>query len=132
MFSIAKLFAVALAATTVVTAAATPQQVIDGFRLLTQKARELESPAQSITIVNAPLIVIGQGPFPVRVFIDTDSHSTRIANKAQLIISGFNDQAKTGYTLIELLNAGLTGLTRADEDLVFDAYKEVMPLTPAS
>ncbi|OBT81767.1 hypothetical protein VE02_09398 [Pseudogymnoascus sp. 03VT05] len=97
MFSMAKFFALALAATTVVTAATTPQQVVDGFRLLIQKAKALEPVAKSITIVNAPLIVI---------------------------LSGFTDQIKNGNTLIELLKDGPTGLTQADENLIFDAYKE--------
>lgn len=132
MFSLAKLFAVALAATTVVTAATTPQQVVEGFRLLTQKAQALEPVANSINIINAPLIAIGQGPFPVSVIVDTVSHSARAANEAQIIISGFTDQINIGNALIELLKDDFTGLTQADENLVFDAYKEVMPLTPAS
>ncbi|KFZ01123.1 hypothetical protein V501_10193 [Pseudogymnoascus sp. VKM F-4519 (FW-2642)] len=105
MFSIAKLFAVALAATTVVTAATTPQQVVECFRALTHNAKSLERTAQSISVINAPLIVIGQGPFAV-------------------IISGFSDQVQIGNTLIELLDNGFTELTRADEDLVFYAYEE--------
>ncbi|KFZ02293.1 hypothetical protein V500_00289 [Pseudogymnoascus sp. VKM F-4518 (FW-2643)] len=64
MFSIAKLFTAALAVTSVAVAAVTPQQAVDGLRLLTQKAQELQAPAQSISLVTAPLIVIGQGPFP--------------------------------------------------------------------
>lgn len=47
-------------------AAATPQQIADGLASITQKFQTLQAPAQSITILNAPLIVIGQGPFPVR------------------------------------------------------------------
>ncbi len=48
-----------------VLAALTPSQIADGLSRLTQQAQDLQGPAQSITIVNAPLIVIGQGPFPV-------------------------------------------------------------------
>lgn len=132
MFSIAKLFAVAVAATTVVTAATTPQQVVDGLRLLTQKATDLKPTAESINAVNAPLFVVGQGPLPVGAIVDTASHSTTAANEAQVIISGFRDQVRIGYALIELLRDDFTELTLADETLVFDAYREVMPLTPAS
>lgn len=132
MFCIAKLFAVALAATTVVTAATTPQQVVEGFRLLTQKAQALVPVAESINIINTPLIAIGQGPFPVSAIVDTVLHSARAANEAQIIISGFSDQIKIGDALIELLKDDFTGLTQADENLVFDAYEEVMTLTPAS
>ncbi|KAI1809218.1 hypothetical protein GGS20DRAFT_333751 [Poronia punctata] len=45
-------------------AAATPQQIADGIKQITSLSRELQGPAQSISILNAPLIVIGQGPFP--------------------------------------------------------------------
>ncbi|OBT49065.1 hypothetical protein VE00_00238 [Pseudogymnoascus sp. WSF 3629] len=88
-----------------VTAATTPQQVVEGFRLLTQKAQALVPVAESINIINTPLITIGQGPFPI-------------------IISGFSDQIKIGDALIELLKDDFTGLTQADENLVFDAYEE--------
>jgi hypothetical protein len=48
-----------------VMAALTPLQISDGLKKVTQLSRDLQGPAQSITILNAPLIVIGQGPFPV-------------------------------------------------------------------
>jgi hypothetical protein len=48
-----------------VIAAVTPAQIADGIKSITDKSRALQAPAQSITILNAPLIVIGQGPFPV-------------------------------------------------------------------
>lgn len=59
MISLPKLFTAALAATSVVIAAATPQQIADGIKSLTQKSQALQGPAKTITIVNAPLIVIG-------------------------------------------------------------------------
>ncbi len=48
-----------------VLAALTPTQIADSLSALTKQAQDLQPVAQSITIVNAPLIVIGQGPFPV-------------------------------------------------------------------
>ncbi len=42
----------------------TPAQVVSNIRTLTTKSQALQAPAQSITIINGPLIVIGQGPFP--------------------------------------------------------------------
>lgn len=51
---------------TAVMGALTPQQIADGLSSITQKAQALQAPAQSITILNAPLVAIGQGPFPVR------------------------------------------------------------------
>lgn len=44
---------------------ATAQQVISSLQQLTQKYQNLQAPAQSITILNGPLLVIGQGPYPV-------------------------------------------------------------------
>ena len=121
MFSIAKLVIAALAVTSVAVAAVTPQEAADGLRLLTQKAQDLQAPGQSITIVNTPLVVIGQGPFPVSVIVGTDSHSWRAANKAQVIITGIADQTKTAHAL----NFG--EITPAGDELVFNAYREVMP-----
>ncbi|KAK4159276.1 hypothetical protein QBC43DRAFT_362122 [Cladorrhinum sp. PSN259] len=46
-------------------AAISPQGIIDGLKTLTDQSQKLQRPAQSITIVNAPLIIIGQGPLPV-------------------------------------------------------------------
>ena len=48
-----------------VLAALTPSQIADGLKALSQQAVDLQPVAQSITIINAPLIIIGQGPFPV-------------------------------------------------------------------
>ncbi|KAJ0269789.1 hypothetical protein CBS470a_013667, partial [Colletotrichum nupharicola] len=42
----------------------TPSQVVSNINMLTQKSQALRAPAESITIVNGPLIVAGQGPFP--------------------------------------------------------------------
>ncbi|OBT69177.1 hypothetical protein VE03_02033 [Pseudogymnoascus sp. 23342-1-I1] len=111
MISLPKLFTAALAATSVVIAAATPQQVSDGLKSLTQKAQALQAPAQSISIVNAPLILIGQGPFPQ-------------------IIAGYSDIISTGNALAEQIGAESRMVRRrqvtrgAADDLVFDAYKE--------
>ncbi|GAQ91769.1 hypothetical protein KFL_008490030 [Klebsormidium nitens] len=45
-------------------ASATPRQLVDSIKRATQQGQALQAPAQSITIINGPLIVIGQGPFP--------------------------------------------------------------------
>ncbi len=55
----------AIALTVPVMAQTTPAQVVDNIRMLTQKSQALQAPAQSINIINGPLILIGQGPFPV-------------------------------------------------------------------
>lgn len=55
----------AIALTVPVMAQTTPAQVVDNINMLTQKSQALQAPAQSINIINGPLILIGQGPFPV-------------------------------------------------------------------
>ncbi|KAJ8122435.1 hypothetical protein ONZ43_g1371 [Nemania bipapillata] len=112
-----KVFAgIAMASTAM--AAATPQQIADAIGSLTQKSQALQAPAQSITILNAPLIVIGQGPFPT-------------------IIAGFTDIVSTANALINQL-PGTAPIQKRDEkehardlsprgpdaDLVFGAFRE--------
>ncbi|KAH6631615.1 UVI-1 [Chaetomium tenue] len=109
--------AVALMAAAV-NAAATPQQIADSIKSITDKGAELQAPAQSITILNAPLIVIGQGPFPT-------------------LITGFNDIVSTANVLISQLPGTdpvqrrgriPAGIARRgpDADLVFNAYREMV------
>ncbi|KAJ8126443.1 hypothetical protein O1611_g7193 [Lasiodiplodia mahajangana] len=57
-----------------------------------------------ITIVNAPLIVIGQGPFPA-------------------IISGFTEIVTTATTIISQTDGTPKITSQADADLVFDAFR---------
>jgi len=52
-------------ASTLVSAELTPQQIVSNINALTEKSMKLQAPAQSISIINGPLIIIGQGPFPV-------------------------------------------------------------------
>lgn len=42
----------------------TPSDVVSNIKTLTRRSQALQAPAQSISIVSGPLIVIGQGPFP--------------------------------------------------------------------
>jgi hypothetical protein len=65
-----KIFASAVAlCASVSTAVLTAPDVIVNINALTTKSQALQSPAQSISIINGPLIVIGQGPFPVSRFL---------------------------------------------------------------
>ncbi|KAK5626919.1 hypothetical protein RRF57_002634 [Xylaria bambusicola] len=59
-----KIFAAGALMASTAMAALSPAQIADGLKRITDQSRELQAPAQSITIVNAPLIIIGQGPFP--------------------------------------------------------------------
>ncbi|KAI0541940.1 hypothetical protein GGR58DRAFT_454516 [Xylaria digitata] len=106
-------------------ASLSPQQIADGIKSITTKSQALQAPAQSITILNAPLIVIGQGPFPA-------------------LIAGFQDIVSTGNTLIAQLS-GTGPITKRDEkehardlsprgpdaDLVFGAFREFVAVHQA-
>lgn len=40
-------------------------QVISNLQTLTTKTQQLQGPAQTLNMLNAPLVVVGQGPMPV-------------------------------------------------------------------
>jgi hypothetical protein len=65
MVSLRSLIAAAALIAAPVMAAVTPTQLTDGIKKVTMQSQMLQADAQSITILNAPLIIIGQGPFPV-------------------------------------------------------------------
>jgi hypothetical protein len=65
MVSLRSLAAGAVLIAAPIIAALSPADVVGGLAQLTGKSQALQAPAQSISIVNAPLIIIGQGPFPV-------------------------------------------------------------------
>ena len=52
-------------------AAMTAKQVVATINDITSQSQALQRPAVSINIINGPLIVIGQGPFPqiIRGFV---------------------------------------------------------------
>ncbi|KAI0388788.1 hypothetical protein F5Y17DRAFT_179497 [Xylariaceae sp. FL0594] len=120
-----KLFApLALASTAF--SAATPQQIADGIKLITQKSAALQAPAQSITALNAPLIAIGGGPFPTIIagFQDIISTANTIISQlpgTQAIQKRASDHPRD--FAVEKEESGL--ITRAaDADLVFDTFRE--------
>ena len=45
--------------------ALTAQEIVSNINTLTAKSQALQVPAKSIDILNGPLIIIKQGPFPV-------------------------------------------------------------------
>ncbi|KAK4460561.1 hypothetical protein QBC42DRAFT_205529 [Cladorrhinum samala] len=57
-------------------AAITPEEMVTNINRLTEKSKALQAPAQSISLLNAPLIIIGQGPFPQLITGFTDIVST--------------------------------------------------------
>ena len=48
-----------------VMAALSPSEVVTSLEQLTDKFQDLQPVAESITPVNAPLITLGEGPYPV-------------------------------------------------------------------
>ncbi|TLD22376.1 hypothetical protein PspLS_07750 [Pyricularia sp. CBS 133598] len=105
-FSITKLAVAALAiGSNVVQAAITPAQMVSNIQMLTTKSQALQAPAQSITIVNGPLIVVGLGPFPQ-------------------IIAGFTDIISTVTTSIAQMQGSAPVTAEADATAIFDAFRE--------
>ncbi|KAI4648077.1 hypothetical protein J4E93_004488 [Alternaria ventricosa] len=105
MVSFRNFFTAALAFSVPISAAITPAEVVTNIKSITQKSQALQSPAQSISVVNGPLVLIGQGPFPK-------------------IILGFSDIVTTATTAI----AQMQGMPRepagASTDAVFEAFRE--------
>lgn len=48
-----------------VQAAITPAEIVTNIQAVTTMSQALQGPAQSISLLNGPLIVVGLGPFPV-------------------------------------------------------------------
>ncbi|XP_014555455.1 hypothetical protein COCVIDRAFT_102275 [Bipolaris victoriae FI3] len=105
MVSIRNIFTAALALAAPISAAITPAQTVSNIKMLTSKSQALQAPAQSITIINGPLIVIGQGPFPQ-------------------IIAGFTDIISTVTTSIAQMQGSEPVKAGPDSDAIFDAFRE--------
>jgi hypothetical protein len=106
MISFRNLFTAVVALSVPIAAQTTPTQVVSNIQLLTQKSQALQAPAQSITIINGPLIIIGQGPFPQ-------------------IITGFSDIVSTATTAIALMQGMPPVPAGAQSDAIFNAFREV-------
>ncbi|KAI0487408.1 UVI-1 [Xylaria cf. heliscus] len=99
-----KIFAAGAVMAASAMAALTPAQIADSLKRVTDQSQNLQAPAQSITIVNAPLIVVGQGPFPV-------------------IIQGFTDIVTTATAAIAQFDGTAPITDEADATLVFNAFR---------
>ncbi|KAH7345969.1 hypothetical protein BKA66DRAFT_602980 [Pyrenochaeta sp. MPI-SDFR-AT-0127] len=95
----------ALALTAPIVAQISPAQVVQNINLLTQKSQALQAPAQSITIVNGPLIIVGLGPFPP-------------------LIAGFTDIVSTATTALAQMDGMPPVPSGAQSDAIFDAFRE--------
>ncbi|PPJ54337.1 hypothetical protein CBER1_06118 [Cercospora berteroae] len=83
----------------------TPADIVKSIQSLTAKTQELGAPANTITANNGPLLVIGQGPYPV-------------------IIRGFSDIIKDATAVIAQLDGTKPIKAGGDSDSISDAWKE--------
>ncbi|KXJ88665.1 hypothetical protein Micbo1qcDRAFT_213775 [Microdochium bolleyi] len=104
-FSITTAVAALALAGNAVQAALSPAQIVSNIKMITQKSQAIQAPAQSITIINGPLIVIGQGPFPP-------------------IIAGFVDIVSTATTAIAQMDGTAPITNPADGTAIFEAFRE--------
>ncbi|KAK4466808.1 hypothetical protein QBC42DRAFT_335305 [Cladorrhinum samala] len=105
MVSIRSLFTSAVAMMALpVMGAVTPQQIAGTLKDITDLSLKLQKPAQAITIVNAPLIIIGQGPFPE-------------------LIKGFTEIVTVATTTISQFPGTPQITSEADGTLVFDSFR---------
>ncbi|KAJ1323296.1 C166 family protein [Microdochium nivale] len=88
-----------------VQAALTPNQIVDNIRTLTQKSQAIQIPAQSVSILNGQLLIIGQGPFPQ-------------------IIDGFNDIVIFTTTAIAQMQGSAPVMNSDDATAIFQAFSE--------
>ncbi len=106
MVALGKVLISAMALVAPIIAQTTPAQVVDNIKMLTQKSQALQAPAQSITIINGPLILVGQGPFPQ-------------------IIAGFTDIVITATTAVSQMQGMPPVPAGAASDAIFEAFREV-------
>jgi len=105
MVSFRNFFTAAVALSVPIAAQLSPAQVVSNIKMLTSKSQALQAPAQSITVINGPLIIIGQGPFPQ-------------------IIAGFSDIVSTATTAIGQMQGMPPVPAGADSDAIYDAFRE--------
>lgn len=84
----------------------TPSQVVSYIQDLTQKSQALQDPANSISTINGPLLVVGQGPYPE-------------------IIKGLTDIVSSSTTTISHMRDMPPIAAGAQSDAVFDGFRSV-------
>ena len=106
MVAFGKLITSAVALAIPALAALTPAQIVSNIEMITQKSMALQAPANTITLVNAPLLLIGQGPLPK-------------------IIAGFSDIVSTGTNAIAQMEGTAPVPAGAESDAIADAFRGV-------
>jgi hypothetical protein len=83
--------------------APTAADIINGINALTSLLQKLQAPANSITIINGPLVVVGLGPIPQIVAGISQVISTAQAQTAYLSSakSNYDDQAADIYSAVQ-------------------------------
>lgn len=106
MVAFGKVLTSAVAMIVPIMAQITPAQVVQNINMIAQKSQALQAPARSITVINGPLIIIGQGPFPQ-------------------IIAGFTDIVSTTATAIAQMQDMEPVPAGQPSDQIFDAFRDV-------
>lgn len=106
MVSFRNYFTAALALAAPIAAQISPKQLVENINAVTQKSQDLQDPAQRITLVNGPLIVVGQGPFPE-------------------IIRGLTEIVSLTGTTVAQLRGAPTIPAGEPSDAVFEAFRDV-------
>jgi len=112
-------------------AAVTPAQAVSNIRTLTTKSQALQAPAQSINIVNGPLIVVGLGPFPVRLEKSRHHFPYLMLTNKQPIIAGFADIVTTVTAVIAQMQGTPRVTNAADATAIANAFREVRCTSPS-
>ena len=84
---------------------ASPTQIVEAIKQLTQKTHDLQAPAHSINLQNGPLVMVGQGPYP-------------------LIIAGLADIVTTETTILRQMESMPSVPAGKDSDAIFEAHRE--------
>lgn len=85
-------------------ASATPSQLVDSIRRATAQGQALQAPAQSITIINGPLIVVDLGPYPL-IIAGLTKLNTDLNSSIAVCRSNSSSQIDVGLPLRWLWNA---------------------------
>ncbi|KAK1640444.1 UVI-1 protein [Colletotrichum phormii] len=116
-FSILKLAVAALAiCSDSVLGQTTPAQVVQNIDMVTKKSNDLIAPAQKISLLNGPLIIVGLGPYPVtNPFLPCDKKT---------IITGFVDIVSTVTTALAQMQGMPPVPAGPQSDAIFEAFRE--------
>ena len=106
MVAFGKLITSAVALAVPALAALSPAQIVSNIEMITQKSMALQAPAKQITLINAPLLAIGQGPIPK-------------------IILGFSDIVSTGTNAISQMQGTAPVPAGAESDDIAEAFRSV-------